>query len=104
MKISLNYNQPEGSKNTNSELTSDYINFAINSVHKDGVEGQLKRVVGRIQRKLDQAIEDKEDEVQLEEAEKDLIQKCFEKVKVPPQLIKYWIVLEDEIEKLGKKD
>lgn len=106
MKIKLNVDykrkEEESREVSNISLSADYINFAINQTHKDGVEGQLKRVVGRLQRKLDDAVINKTEEIDLESAEIDLIKKSFEKVKTPPQLTKYWIILEDEIDLLSK--
>lgn len=106
MKIKLNYKRrdEEVEELSNVGLSSNYINFAINADYKDGVEGQLKRIIGRIQRKLDEAVEKDQDKIDFEQAEIDIITKAFEKVKVPPNLLKYWVVLEDEINALNTEE
>jgi len=107
MKIKLNYNQgqpKEGTKQfTGGELTGDYITFAITSAYPEGLQGQLRRVFGRIQRKLDDAIETGKDDIELEEAEKDLIRDAFGKARFAAHLSKYINTLEEEIAKFDTK-
>lgn len=104
MKFNLNidYKRPDDDKSiSNSQLTLDYINFAVNMKFKDGLEGQKKRIWGRLQRKLDEA----QDIVELESAEVDFIKDAFsEDLKVPPGLAKYFIILEDCIKEELKID
>lgn len=104
MRINLEYKQPpakEGEKQlTNQELSEHYISLALADVHKDGLESQQRRIYGRIQRKLTEAIEKSEDDIELEEAEKDMLKKAFRTAKFPPFLAKYVVILEDEIESL----
>jgi hypothetical protein len=68
--------------------------------HAQGIEGQQRRVFARIQRKLDEAIENKTSEIELEEAEKDLLRKSFRDCKVPAQIAKLFVVLEDEVDRV----
>lgn len=107
MKINLDYKISKEDSKTNNlspqELTEHYIGLAVNHKYKDGIEGSLRRMWGRIQRKLDEGIEKKLDEITLEEGEVDFISKAFDGAKFPPFLSKYVQILEDEIDKLIKK-
>lgn len=100
MRINLEYNQPKETTLSNAELTFDYITHAINKRHEKGLNSSQRRLWGRIQRKFDDAIEQKFDEVELEEAEIDFIKEAFRDVVFPASLAKFVVVLEDEIAKL----
>lgn len=102
LKLDLDYKrlEEEKKKTSNIALTEDYINYSIIQAYKEGIDGQLKRIVARLQRKLEDAVLNNTPEIEIEEAELDIIKKSFEKVKTPVQLIKYWIILEDEIDSL----
>lgn len=107
LRVLLNYNVPE-SKNGDdvtrgTELTADYINHAVSNAHQQGLEGQQRRIYGRIQRKLDEAIETDAEEIALEQAESDFLRKAFEACKVPSVIAKYFVVLEDAIEEATKR-
>src|SRR3990167_8247625 len=99
MNINIDFlrKEEEVKKTPNPELVLDYISYIIAASHKDGVEGQMKRIVGRIQRKIDEAIESKNYEVNFETAELELLQTCFEKAKIPVHLVKHFNILEDKI-------
>lgn len=102
MKINLDYTFKYSDEElkkldeVKSEVTIGYITNAINQKYKEGLEGQLRRTFGRIQRKLDAAIEDKTYTVNFEEAEKDFIKKAFEEAKYPVNAAKYVDTFEDE--------
>lgn len=107
-KINLDYKRkdpkPGEEKDylSNSELTQNYIEFAARSKYEKGLEGQLRRCFGRIQRKLDDAVDNKHDEVELEDAEIDFIVGIFDnKVLMPTALAKYLSVLEDEVDRVN---
>lgn len=85
------------------ELTYDYVSYAINNTYKDGLEGSLRRVWGRVQRKFDAAIDQKTGFVELEEAEWDLVNKAFASVKFHPGIAKFVMVLEEELERALKQ-
>lgn len=107
LKVLLDYKAPE-SQNGDSPirgtaLTADYINHAVSSAHPQGLEGQQRRIYSRIQRKLDQAIDDGSEDIELEQAESDLLRKAFEACKVPAAIAKYFVVLEDAIEEATKR-
>lgn len=109
MKLNIDYRLREadrkgddGNEVDSRELTWNYISYAVNTKYKNGIEGQLRRLWGRIQRKIDEAIEKKEDEVALEKAEVDFIKKAVEECNYLPQMSLYISPLEDEIERLAK--
>ena len=107
MQINLDYKRPEPKKGeeqiTNSELTVDYINYSVRTFYKDGLDSQWRRIWGRIQRKLDEALDTKVGEVNFEQAELDFLKKAVKEVKVPSELAKYFVVLEDELENKNGK-
>lgn len=80
-------------------LSRDYIEHAVQS-HYNDLKGQNLRLWGRIQRKLDAAVEGNTAEINFEEAEKDFIVEAFKDAAFPSHLSKYVVVLLDEIEKL----
>ena len=110
LNLSVEYKRPEPKTEAerkqflpDAELSVDYINYACNKKYAEGLEGQLRRQFGRIQRKLDSAIDTKVNTVELEESEYDFIKKLFaDDVKFPVYSIKYVNMLEDTIEEMSK--
>lgn len=102
LNIDIDYGRPEEMQKStpNPELTDNYINFAVNNFYAGGLESQWRRLWGRIQRKLDAALDKKEYEVQLERAEFDFITRAFAGAKFDSSLSKFVVVLEDILEKL----
>jgi len=107
MKVNIDYKRSEKVNNSPDsisyqEMTADYINYACQAVYKDGLDGSKRRIFARISRKLDECIEQKGEEIELEEAEKDFLKKMFsdDKFKPNPAFAKYIIILEDEIASL----
>lgn len=96
---------PEVTKDeSDAGLTLNYVRFAVEQKYEKGLEGQLRRIWGRIERKFEAAIEDKTYEVELEEAEKDFIKNTFAGREYPVKLTKYINIFEDEfIDKLSEK-
>lgn len=88
-----------------SDLTMQYIQMGVNLKYKDGLEGQKRRILGRIRRKVDAAIEDKTYNIELEKAEVDFINSvCNMDTKYPPQSTEYVCIFEDEfIDKMNEK-
>lgn len=103
MKINLDYKfkYTEEEKKRIDEVTSEqtqmYITQAVASSYKDGLEGQKRRIWGRIQRKLDTAIDDKTYNIELEEAEKDFIEEVFKSGRFPAVWSQNVNTLEDEL-------
>ncbi len=88
---------------SNQEITFNYIQIAVADKYKQGLEGQKRRIFSRIQNKFDAAIENKEESIELESAEEDFIKDAFRDAKFPPLLARYVVMLEDEVDKLGKE-
>ena len=88
--------KPEITKDeAHSDLTMNYLRFAVEKKYKEGLEGQLRRVWGRIERKFEAAIENKTYKVELEEAEKDFIKKAHSEANYPVNITKYVNIFED---------
>lgn len=107
MNIDLNYpiKEVEGkTRLSNSELTLDYIGYAVSKKYPSGISGQLMRIWGRIQNKFDVAIENKVVVIDLEDAEIEFIKKIMsEEVGFPSHLAKCILVLDAEIDSLKIK-
>ena len=100
-KVSDTYREKSKLKN-NQELTANFITFAVNSKYKDGLKtGSQRRLFGRLQRAMDDAIETDKDSIELEQAQIDFLHDVFRgDIPVYPYEAQYFIVLEEEIEKL----
>lgn len=113
LRVNLDYQLPPVAPATNGnepekrtegvELTANYIEHAVTSSHQQGLEGQQRRIWSRIQRKLDTAVEEKSEQIELELAESDFLRKAFENCKVPVPIAKYFVILEDAIEEATKR-
>lgn len=101
LNVNLDYKLPKEAKNTPQELTADYIAMAVANKYKEGLDGQYKRTYARICRKLDEVIENKGETIELEEAEYDLLKNAIPECKVPVHIVKYFVVLEEEINNLN---
>lgn len=105
MKINIDYRRKipadfNDKVTSNSEITFSYIEYAVSSKHEKGLDSTLRRIWGRIQRKMEAAIEAQADDVELDAAEFDFIRKSVEDTKYPPAYSKYILILEDEIERV----
>jgi hypothetical protein len=102
IKLNLDYkakfDEAKEVNNQKAEITYSYIEAAVSKKYPDGLSGQLRRTWGRIQEKLDKAIESKTYKVELETAEKDFIRESFkdDKAKYPVGLAKHTLVFEDQ--------
>jgi hypothetical protein len=101
--IELDYKFPvvtNGNKQLSpQEATANYLEAAVASAHPQGLEGQQRRVWGRIQRTLDAALDSKATDIEIEQAGLEFLKKALKECKIPPSLSKYFIVLEDEIDR-----
>lgn len=107
LKITLNYKQPEpkteqdkATFQTPRELTSGYINYAVNKKYPGGLKGISLRTFGRIQSKLDEAVLDKKDSIELETSEVDFIKETLlnDEIEFPSAISRYVLILIDEFE------
>ncbi len=81
---------------TKTDVTLNYLASAINSKYKDGLEGQKRRIWGRIQKKFDLIVETKVHEIEIEDAEKDFIVDAFKDAKYPANMAVTVSYFEDE--------
>ncbi len=88
------------------QIVFNWVRFAITQKYKDGLQGGLLRTWGRLQRKFEKAVDDKDSSLNLESAEKDMIQKAFndgEKVKFPVDAAKVVMEIQDAIDNLKEE-
>lgn len=106
VKLDIDYKRtPEQiAEFSNPKLTVYYIDFAVSNFYKDGLNGQLLRIWGRLQRKLDDAVEAGDILLEIEQAEKDLISKAIEKANYPANLSKFVMIFQDQVLPEDKKD
>jgi hypothetical protein len=111
LNVSLDYKRPEPKTEedkkawkSDAELTQDYIAYAVTQTYKDGLEGQLRRLYGRIQRKLDACLDENKPGMELEEAELDFLDKAFSTAKFPVSIAKYVLVLEAELDRVKRTE
>lgn len=83
-------------------LTANYIQFAVDSKHKDGLKLRDRKIYSRIQDKLDEAVEQDLSIVVFEQAEIDFLKDAFKDSKFPAILSRQTVMLETAIEQLGK--
>lgn len=104
MKINFNLGLSEKEnpeKQSEQEIVYGWVLYAVSQRFKDGLKGQLLRIFGRLQRKFEEAIDNNDLDIALEEAEKDLIKKSFsDDVEFPASSSKVISVIMDEIENL----
>lgn len=101
MKINIDYKRgiADEAKASNQEVTSNYISFAIENAYPAGVDSLARRNIGRIQRKMDEAIASNSESVEFSASEFDLVKDAFSKAKFPAAFSKFVVLLEDEIDK-----
>lgn len=106
LKLDLDYQfhaATNGEKRlSNREATVNYLEGAVISAHPQGLEGQQRRIWGRIQRALDRAVDSDANEIEIEQAGLDFLKKAFKECKINPSLSKYFVVLEDEVDRAAK--
>ena len=98
INIGIDYQVKDGAPEAYRGMTYDYISYAINKKYEKGLEGQLRRIWGRIQTKFADAIDGGNDSVELEESEFDLIEKAFKECSYSPHLSRYINILEKELD------
>ncbi len=106
IKLDLDYNlkYPEGATPENlpqafAELSRDYIEYAVSSHYKEGLNSQWRRVYSNIQKKIAEAISTKTFEVDFSEVEMSFLKMSFDSkdTKFSAALAQYVVTLEDEI-------
>lgn len=100
MKLSVEYlrSKPKDGAETesDSQTTSNIISYAIQKAYPDGLDGNgpLRRMYGRLQRKLDTAVDDGENSIEVDQSEVDMISKAMTTAKFPTN----WSSLVDQLE------
>ncbi len=82
------------------EMSEDYINSAGATAWPRGLDGQKRRVWGRIQRKIADVVEAGKKLVELDPTEVAMLKEAFAKGTFGPQYSKYVVILEDIINSL----
>lgn len=105
MKVNIDYGRtPEmEAQSSNQALTRDYMEFQVQQTFPNLEGKEQVRIYGRLQRKFDKAVDEKSEEINLEEAEKDFIKDAFKTVKFPAQIAKYAVRLVDVIDSWDEK-
>jgi len=96
----LDYKIKDITEDKKRNITVSYLEGGVNLVNAKGLDGEKRRIFGRTQRKLDEALENKKNEVELEDAEFDLLNDCFKKATFDALLSKHLLVLEEEMIKV----
>ncbi len=101
----LKINLPYGLKNEEKSQQSTYniILQGVSSKYPNGLDGEYRRSFARVQRKLDEAIDNNLDEINLEEAEFNLIKNSIQDGKFSAVISKYVSILEEEVERASKE-
>lgn len=101
--VNLDYHQGravDDNQPSNQALTFNYVNYAVEAKHKDGLRPRDRRLYARLQDKLDAAIQDRSQTIEIEKAEVDFLKDCFKDCRFPPQLSRFVVLLEEEIDGL----
>lgn len=102
LNLNLDYNRkPEVvAKVSNGDFTLEMIEQVVHGAYPRGVEGQKRRIFGRLQRKCDDAISENKKEIEIEHAEFDFLYKAITKddTVIPSPLSRYINILEDHLE------
>ena len=109
LKLNIPYNRPipkSDSENilSDSELTVNYLNFAVEKKYPNGLKGIVLRTFARIQNKMDTAILDQQDYIELDATEFDLLKESIknDELEFPAGTSKYVVLLIDEFDEILK--
>lgn len=102
-KVNLKYNSKDESTGA-QQTTANFIIGAVHSKNEKGLDGDHRRIFGRIQDKLDDAIDNKLEYIDLERAEYDLIVRALKEARLPAIMSSNLVILEDELEDCLKRD
>lgn len=100
IKVNLPYKKPD--ETDARDLTLALLTIGASSKYKKELDGQKRRIFGRIQRFLDEAIEKQADFIEVETAEFEFIKKLLgDDVSYPAIEAQNVLLLEDEIERVS---
>lgn len=105
LNLAIDYKHAKTDKDNtpNEEITANYLRYFVNQKYPQGLQGQMMRIFGRLQVKLDDALEDGKKSITLDAAEVDFVKKIFkdeEDLKFPAGESKYFVKFMDEITSL----
>lgn len=110
MKLTVDYkkNEPKKGEEIESDIdtTVNLISYCVSKAYPDGFDGNgpLRRMYGRLQRKMEDAVESQTNELDLESAELDLVIKALKDAQTPIGWSKYMGALEDALHELPKSE
>lgn len=102
LKVKLPYTHLSQPETPMQEITYNYIIAAVNSKYKDGVDGTYRRMLARIVKKIDDAIESGAETIEIENADLDLLKNAFLQAKLHPAMAYNASLIEDAIEQAAK--
>jgi hypothetical protein len=102
LTVKIPYKFKQNIKEKPQETTLNFLMLSINSKYPQGIDGGYKRIFARIQNKLDEAIDKDLKNIDIEQAELDLIKNAVKEAKVPVHFVSNFVLLEDEVEKVEK--
>lgn len=100
LKLEIEYKRKAESieEMSNIDLTIDYIGYIVDDTHKEKqLTGQMMRLWGRLQRKLDKASDEKAKWIEIEDAEKDFIENALDKAHFPTKQSKWMMIFAEEV-------
>lgn len=104
MKLKIDLNYKLGNENiTKQEATYNLVLMAINAKNPQGLQGQARRIFGRLQAKLDEAIIAKAKDIDIEMAELELITKSIDEASLPVAQASNYFLIEEAIAQTMKK-
>jgi len=101
MKIDLNYKHI-GDK-ASQEITFDILTFAVNKKFENGIPAEDRKLWGKVQDKLEIAIEKKGKEIDLTDEEQTFTEECFMACDYPAPWSRDINILEEEVAKPKKE-
>jgi len=106
LNLNLPYkrSQEATAQSSNVDFTALLIGLAVESANEKGLEGKSRRVFGRLQRKLDAAIDASQESVEVEDAELDLINDSLKRARFLARQSKHVLLIEEELERIAKAE
>lgn len=103
LKIRLDY-KLDNAQEKPQETTYNLFSLLVASKNPNGVEGQYRRMWGRIQRKFDDCVSRGDMYIELENGEFDLLKEAIRDGKCPAVFSKHIVLLEEAMEAAEKKN
>ena len=105
VKLPLIIKEREGQEKISvQEVFLNYLMNCIHSKYPNGLDGSYRRTFGRLQNKFDEAIEKDLKNIEIENAELDLIKNAFQDGKLPVMFSQNAMLMEKAIEECQKDE